>query len=231
LQLKQFPLCQFCLQEGNIEPATIVDHVEPHHGDEIKFWYGKLQSLCDPHHKSTKHFQETRGFRKDIGFDGWPIDDNHPVYTGRIGKAYSIPFDLKPSRVPVKVVCGPPASGKTTYVNEHKKAGDIVVCLDECKVRVGGRPWDTEKVTLRRALAHRDRMLRSLSKRTTGRAFVIIGAPTIEERNAWRDALGDLAQLVLLPVPADICIARLRSDPQRAHALPQLIDAVRRWRA
>jgi predicted kinase len=229
VQLKQFPLCKFCLDEGKTEPATIVDHVEPHKGDEIKFWFGKLQSLCDLHHKSTKQFQEIRGFRRDIGFDGWPIDSNHPVYTGHIGKSFTIPYGLKPSRIPVKLVCGPPASGKTTYVKEHAQKDDVVVCLDECKVKVGGRPWDTDRTVLKRSLQYRDKLLRSLCMRTKGRAFVIIGAPTTEERNAWRNALGDLAQLVLLPVPADICIARLRSDPERQHALPLLIDAVRRW--
>jgi len=30
---------------------------------------------------STKRFVELRGFRPDIGLDGWPLDPNHPVYS------------------------------------------------------------------------------------------------------------------------------------------------------
>jgi 5-methylcytosine-specific restriction enzyme A len=59
------------------------DHVEPHHGDVNKFWLGPFQSLCKGCHESTKRMVETRGFRPDIGLDGWPLDPNHPVYRTR----------------------------------------------------------------------------------------------------------------------------------------------------
>jgi 5-methylcytosine-specific restriction endonuclease McrA len=32
-QLREHPLCKYCLERGIVEPATIVDHVEPHRGD------------------------------------------------------------------------------------------------------------------------------------------------------------------------------------------------------
>ena len=49
-QLLAHPLCHFCLERGIVTPATIRDHVEPHHGDVNKFWLGKLQSLCKTCH-------------------------------------------------------------------------------------------------------------------------------------------------------------------------------------
>jgi 5-methylcytosine-specific restriction enzyme A len=30
-QLQHQPLCEMCLADGIVAPATIVDHVEPHH--------------------------------------------------------------------------------------------------------------------------------------------------------------------------------------------------------
>jgi 5-methylcytosine-specific restriction enzyme A len=43
-QLGAHPLCAFCLAKGLVVPATICDHVEPHHGDLNKFgaisWIG-----------------------------------------------------------------------------------------------------------------------------------------------------------------------------------------------
>lgn len=48
--LRDNPLCVECLAEGRIVPATQADHVEPHRGDVVKFWTGKLQALCQHHH-------------------------------------------------------------------------------------------------------------------------------------------------------------------------------------
>jgi hypothetical protein len=45
-QLQREPLCALCLTEGKVVAARIADHIEPHHNDPIRFWNGKLQSLC-----------------------------------------------------------------------------------------------------------------------------------------------------------------------------------------
>ena len=71
---------QFCLERGIVEPATVVDHIEPHRGDLNKFALGRLQSLCKPCHDGAKRQIEQRGYRSDIGLDGWPLDPKHPVY-------------------------------------------------------------------------------------------------------------------------------------------------------
>jgi hypothetical protein len=34
-------------------------------------------------HDNTKRFIELRGFRPDIGLDGWPLDPRHPCYAPR----------------------------------------------------------------------------------------------------------------------------------------------------
>ena len=50
LQLSKQPWCEECLRANIYTPATDVDHIEPHRGDPIKFYTGKLQSLCTPCH-------------------------------------------------------------------------------------------------------------------------------------------------------------------------------------
>jgi hypothetical protein len=35
-----------CLKDGRINAATIAHHIEPHKGDQQKFFFGELQSLC-----------------------------------------------------------------------------------------------------------------------------------------------------------------------------------------
>lgn len=49
------PLCCGCQAIGRVEPATVVDHVEPHRGDQALFWDRlKWQSACDWHHNVVK---------------------------------------------------------------------------------------------------------------------------------------------------------------------------------
>jgi 5-methylcytosine-specific restriction endonuclease McrA len=86
--LSDHPLCVKCEREGRIEPATVVDHITPHKGDDRLFYdRNNWQSLCKPHHDGDKQREERqaeadreRGFSTQIGPDGWPVDDRHPVY-------------------------------------------------------------------------------------------------------------------------------------------------------
>jgi len=77
-QLREHPLCVMCLEAGQVVPARVADHIEPHKGDPHKFWFGALQSLCSHHHDSVKQQIEKRGYHTSIGVDGWPVDTNHP---------------------------------------------------------------------------------------------------------------------------------------------------------
>jgi hypothetical protein len=73
-----------CLQQNQITPATVADHVIPHKGDAKLFFEGELQSLCVTHHNATKREQELKGFASDIGNDGFPIDrQNHPFWKAK----------------------------------------------------------------------------------------------------------------------------------------------------
>lgn len=77
-QLDEFPLCALCLEYGEVVAATIVDHVEPHRGNEELFFNGKKQSLCKPCHDGPKQREEAAG--KLIGCDvnGFPRDPDSP---------------------------------------------------------------------------------------------------------------------------------------------------------
>lgn len=48
--LRKHPLCVQCAADGIVEAATVVDHVERHAGDMVKFWQSRWQSLCARHH-------------------------------------------------------------------------------------------------------------------------------------------------------------------------------------
>ncbi len=60
--LRQNPLCVDCLKEGRYEPATVVDHVIPHKGDQRLFWdRTNWAALCKPHH-DAKTARDDGGF-------------------------------------------------------------------------------------------------------------------------------------------------------------------------
>lgn len=71
--LRASPLCVMCEADGVYTPATVADHVEPHEGDALKFWTGRLQSLCAYHHDSHKQRIEGGAVIGGVDADGWPI--------------------------------------------------------------------------------------------------------------------------------------------------------------
>lgn len=75
--LSAHPVCCFCKKTL----ATVVDHIQPHRGDEALFYdQTNWQPLCKPCHDSTKKQIESKGYSKAIGPDGLPLDPNHPFY-------------------------------------------------------------------------------------------------------------------------------------------------------
>jgi 5-methylcytosine-specific restriction protein A len=76
-QLSIEPLCARCLERNRIVGATISDHHPPHKGDWNAFRRGPLQSLCADCHQG-KWADDKRGYRTDIGDDGYPLDPKHP---------------------------------------------------------------------------------------------------------------------------------------------------------
>jgi len=67
-----------CAEQGKVTPATVVDHVKPHKGDQQLFWdKTNHQALCKLCHDAHKKRLELSG--KVVGCDvnGTPIDPNH----------------------------------------------------------------------------------------------------------------------------------------------------------
>lgn len=69
------PLCAFCLEQDDITPADVVDHIKPHKGDASLFWDEEnVQSLCKRHHDRDKKLIELGHQIIRFGPDGWPVD-------------------------------------------------------------------------------------------------------------------------------------------------------------
>jgi shikimate kinase len=219
-------LCQECLRDNRPTPLGIkprdhaVDHILPKAKggtDDLD----NLESLCTPCHDAKSATERGSGRTKIIiSPDGWP--------TGPKRWGYSIPDGLKPSGIPVVLVSGPPAAGKSTYTEANAQAGDTIIDMDLLLKRVGGTKWDTRKHIYRAAYNLRDVELRALSRKTTGTCYLIVTAPSADERRTWAEALGSVT-IHLLRTPQEVCIARIRADPDRSEASSSQIKAVKDW--
>jgi 5-methylcytosine-specific restriction enzyme A len=76
-QLRVEPLCQWCRARGITTAASVADHVVPCGNDRTAFITNPLQSLCTQCHNG-KWASDKRGYRRDVGIDGFPIDPRHP---------------------------------------------------------------------------------------------------------------------------------------------------------
>ncbi|MCG9081149.1 HNH endonuclease [Laribacter hongkongensis] len=57
--LRRHPLCVMCLAEGLTVAATVVDHINPHRGDQRLFWdSSNWQPLCASCHSGAKQREE-----------------------------------------------------------------------------------------------------------------------------------------------------------------------------
>lgn len=210
--LRAHPLCECveCMAIGRVRPATVVDHVIPHRGDYGLFWdSNNWQAMSKPCH-DRKTATEDGGFGNDSA-------------------AY--PTDLKPSRVPLTIVCGAPGSGKSTYVREHAGPLDTVIDLDEIIARLSGMPLYTpaDSSLMRKAFAERNRLLRDMGRAPENAppSWLIVSTPTKRGREWWRDQLG--GELVVMTTTLDECLARIDADPRRAAVRDAHRQAALRW--
>ena len=208
VQLASHPWCEDCLNVGIYSGATDVHHVIKHGGDPILFNSSPLISLCHGCH-SRRTLGEMRGEREDY----YP----HILF----------PFDL-----PVYLVCGAPASGKSTFVDQHKAPGDVVSDLDQIIANLTGHPlyYPEHQETVREGIRVRNRQLESLANRPDdGHAiWMIVGAPDPRDRMVWRNLLKPRIIYMLL-CPLEVCIQRIDSDPRRKEVRDHYKQAAAQW--
>jgi 5-methylcytosine-specific restriction protein A len=205
--LLRHPVCAMCCGR-----ASVVDHKTPHRGDRSLFWdSANWQPLCTSCHSSRKQSIERSG-------------------SASAAEARRMPTDLRPSAIPVVVVCGPPGAGKTTFVRRSAGPQDLIIDLDDIKQRLSRLPrYAAGPSWTAPALEERNRMLRSLAtNQVHERAWFIVGAPTKAERDQWQQLLGaERVELVLATFAT--CAVNLRSDPQRAAASDRFIALAAAW--
>jgi len=205
--LAAHPWCEECFDRGLYVGATEVHHVIPHKGDQEIFILSPLQSLCHACHLK-KTLGEMRG--------------DTPYY----------PVILRDLTVPLHMVCGPPGSGKNTYINERAVLDDLIIDLDQIIADLTGKPlyYPREDGALTRGWQVRNDILKSLEQpqEKIHEAWFIVSAGMTSDRRIWKELLRP-ESVTVLKTSEEECIKRIRKDYRRARIADQHIEAVKRW--
>jgi 5-methylcytosine-specific restriction protein A len=131
----------------------------------------------------------------------------------------------------VTIVCGPPGSGKTTWVDERAKPGDFRWDLDAMVALLFGVSAGERQSSMDRArvaLAARDALLPLVRQTKADRAWVIVTGTNYGELLSLRALLD--ADVAVLAIPAEECLRRLGADRGRIGVgMGEWRDAVARW--
>jgi hypothetical protein len=186
--------------------SPVVDHVIPHRGDPRLFWdEANLQAVSKVYHDSVKQAQE-RGAAGIVFYPGW----------------------LRPSRVPLTIVCGPPAAGKSTYVQARAGANDLVIDVDQIAAGLAGsalHAWDGDR-WLAPAIYLRNDALGKLAGATASAAWFITTAASAKAREWWAAKLRPMA-MVVLETPVSDCVANAEKDCDRDQQ--KTAEAIAAW--
>lgn len=205
-KLRRNPLCEECALSNVVTIAIDVDHVD---GDSSNDRPENLRSLCKRCH-SIKTARE----------DGRP---------GRYLRELFWPTIINAPALPVTVVCGPPAAGKSTYITKHRGAHDVVIDLDDIVEEQTGIRRAIDEDARRRGLAERNRRLQALAtyRGNAQRAWFATTAPRPQERIRWAAMLH--ATVIVLATPLHECRARVRRDQHRNEGSVWQDRIIDRW--
>ena len=202
-------LCEFHHERGERVLAEVVDHIRPiATAPELRLVWSNLRSLCK------------------ICHDKHTLSDKGGVQGGWAAR----PKGLKPSNIPLIIVCGPSGSGKSTYVEKHVGPNDLVLDLDRIKARIanGAEHLGVGGHLLKAALRSRNQYLFGLAtERRHERAWFIVGAPKATDRRWWNAAL-EPKRIMVLEVDPSECSRRIETTRSGRHR-SQSIKATFQW--
>lgn len=241
-KLAEQPICQICAARDRTTLANHVDHVRSiaSGGDPFPGLDG-LRALCASCHSIKTDALDKPGGKgiavKGCDEHGMPLDTAHPFTSDSGEPAYlararerSMPLGLRPSRIPLVFVCGPPGSGKSTYAAENAGPRDLVIDLDVIRAGLARTPIHQSSPQFTGlALYERNRLLMGLcTNHRHDRAWFVFGGAKASVRQHWAAMLVP-AETVILRPPEDECLRRIRADPARKGQEDQMAAWVSRW--
>ena len=114
------------------------------------------------------------------------------------------------------IITGAPGSGKTTWVREKMKSGEMVLDLDAIKCALlGNEEFHGQAAEIVPMLTVvRDAVYRALAEnKNSGRCYVITTETDLATLRRWQVYLN--AELKVMDTPKEICMERVKNDPTR----------------
>ena len=197
--------------------AQIVHHKKPLttanlHDVEIALGWNNLEALC------RKCHAEEHKDREFISVKGAEFDAEGNL--------------IKQQSARVTIVWGPPGSGKSTYVAEHKGDKDLVLDLDYICAALIGEPSDIYRDhyhVLDVALLIRD-CLYTVIERREGKwekCFIVTSTANRYTVKALSDRLD--AEIVSMETSLDECIRRIYADNRRGNKKGKFAAIAKQW--
>ena len=119
----------------------------------------------------------------------------------------------------ITLVAGPPAAGKTTWVQQHARPGDLIVDYDAIATSLGADPHQRGDALHPAINAARNAILRALRQGTTGaaRAYILSANPDAERKFPYHE-------LVLIDPGKDAAIAHARAAGRPSDYVAAIVD-------
>jgi hypothetical protein len=142
----------------------------------------------------------------------------HKCNNGRINRRRDDQWMYGPTRI--TLVMGPPAGGKSTYVNKHAQPGDLIVDYDAIATSLGATSHTYGQALHPAVNAARNAILRQLRRGEAGatRAWILSANPEADRRFPYHE-------LVVIDPGEDNAIANARA----AHRPSDYLEAIRKW--
>jgi hypothetical protein len=135
-----------------------------------------------------------------------------------------------PKEKMVYIVYGPPMSGKTTYVNQNVRRGDIVIDMNCLFEAITGLPaYDKPDSLLINVKAVYNLLIDQVKTRygKWANAYVVGGFADHYQRERLAEELG--AELVFCECTKEEAVSRIDLDEQRRNMKAEYIQYINRW--
>lgn len=196
------PYCRECVKKGRITFGHLVDHIIPLKlAPNLKLTESNHQTLCHSCHNKKRAAEQRMYQDREI---------TQPLVT---------------------IVYGPPGSGKTTYVKNNMKPGELVVDYDALFAAVSLMPFHNKPASLHDAVSSlRQQLVHYLvfAGSVRPRAWLVSTTVSSEERIFFRNVFGNV-RFVVLETDAALCKERIINNAARDSERGELLEVIEEW--